>query len=117
VGDLEVTPLAYAQTGSIGETIKYTLEITNNGTTDDIFDITVSGNAWTVVLPEPVGPLAPGESAVVEISVTIPLGTAVGASDVAEVTFTSRVDPAQEVAATLTTSADIIVYFLPWITR
>ncbi|HNT25960.1 MAG TPA: S8 family serine peptidase [Anaerolineales bacterium] len=117
VGDLEVTPLADAQTGSIGETIKYTLEITNNGTTDDIFDITVSGNAWTVLLPEPVGPLAPGESAVVEISVTIPLGTAVGASDVAEVTFTSRVDPAQEVAATLTTSADIIVYFLPWITR
>ncbi len=109
VGDLEVTPLADAQTGSIGETIKYTLEITNNGTTDDIFDITVSGNAWDVVLPEPVGPLAPGESAVVEIATTIPLTVMGGTSDVAEVTFTSRVDTTQEAIAVLVTSAEILV--------
>jgi uncharacterized repeat protein (TIGR01451 family) len=99
-----LSPKDDAAAGDPGTTVPYTLTLTNDGTTTDTFDLTVSGNAWTATHPASVGPLAAGESEDVTIEVEIPFSAHGGDQDVATVSATSRGDPAQSASATLTTT-------------
>jgi uncharacterized repeat protein (TIGR01451 family) len=92
-------------TGLPGETVTYTVVITNasNGPTDS-FTVTLGASAWTSTLSDDVvGPLGVGESAAVEVVVEIPADALVGDADVVSVTATSQGDPGESASADLTT--------------
>lgn len=110
-----VEPITGAQSGDPGETVTYTLQVTNAGNTTDTFDVTVSSNVWPTTAPVSFGPLPAGASANVDVTVDIPKGTA-GGADVATVRVTSQNDDTQSVTATLMTRA-VALLFLPFILR
>jgi uncharacterized repeat protein (TIGR01451 family) len=105
VYDVAMTPTEAAQSGLPGEVITYTLAITNTGNATDGFTFSVSGNNWSVDLPGVV-PLVMGQSADVEVKVTIPADAAGGAFDVATVRATSTGDSNASAASELTTTAE-----------
>lgn len=76
-------------TGEIGNAVNYTLTFTNSGDISDTFSLSLSGNTWNTQLSTPaVGPLAPGASA--DVMVTVYVGS--GSSDIADVMATSYFD-------------------------
>jgi uncharacterized repeat protein (TIGR01451 family) len=79
-----------------GMTVTFTVTVRTTGTVSDTYDLTVSGNAsWSPILSQSsVGPLPPSVSSSVTLSVTIPSGTANGASQTITVTATSRANAA-----------------------
>jgi uncharacterized repeat protein (TIGR01451 family) len=99
-----LSPTVDAASGDPETTVPYTLTLTNDGTTTDTFDLTVSGHAWTTTLPASVGPLAAGESEEVTVAVEIPFSAHGGDQDVATVSATSRGDPKKSASAALTTT-------------
>ena len=116
---VQLSPLSAAQTARPGETVTYTLAITNTGAVDDIFDITVSGNAWSTTAAASTGTLAPGASTMVYITVTIPEGAVADDFDIAQVMVTSRVDSSKYLVAALTTTAESpqTTIYLPLVTK
>jgi len=105
---VEAVLLDDSLTGAPGETVTYTLQVTNtsNGPTDS-FNIAVSDDDWAATAPASVGPLGPGASALVEITVAIPADAEDESFDVAAVTVTSQGDPTKSVELEMTTTADL----------
>lgn len=101
--DLSLTPETDAQTAYAGETVTYTLQVTNTGNVGDSYMVTVDA-VWTTTAPALLGPLASGVTETFEVTVTIPEDASPGDMGVAGVTLTSQGDPTQTAAATLTTS-------------
>ncbi len=93
-----------ADSGEVGSMVGYTIQITNTGTVTDSFDITLGTSVWFVTSStDEVGPLGPGQSATVFISLTVGPGD----SDSVTVTATSHFDSSVSVSSTLTTTAII----------
>ncbi len=93
-----------ADSGEVGSMVGYTIQITNTGTVTDSFDITLGTSVWFVTSStDVVGPLGPGQSATVFISLTVGPGD----SDSVTVTATSHFDSSVSVSSTLTTTAII----------
>jgi len=72
-----------------GGVVSYTLYLTNTGNITDTFDIVIT-HTWDVGYVPTTGPLAPGESAVLVVTVY----ALTGGADTAEVVITSRGDAA-----------------------
>lgn len=110
-----VSPGAAAQSGLPGDTLDYTLRITNNGELTDTFSAEVD-SAWAVTLApaSPFGPLAPNETLTITASVSIPPTAGNGDASTAAVRLRSRNNPAAVGTANLLTSvsipSDIIVF-------
>jgi len=100
---VSVTPESDEKLGSTGETIDFTLTVTNTGAMEDTFDIALGGNLWVTVAPLTTGLLDAEEAVDVTVSVTIPTEALPGEQDSVEVTFTSQGDPEVSATATLTT--------------
>jgi hypothetical protein len=94
-----------ALSGAPGETVAYTVWVTNTGNAPDTYDVAVSGNTWATTAPATVGPLAAGEVTTVTVTVEIPAAAANLATDEATVTFTSQTDPTKTAAVETTTTA------------
>jgi subtilisin family serine protease len=103
---VELSPAAAAQSGAPGETVEYTLTVTNTGDLTDTFSITATA-VWDVQLPVTGFTLGPGESAPLTVNVDIPADAANGDSDVATVTVMSETDPSSMAESELTTTAVI----------
>ena len=88
----------------------YTIILTNTGQESDIFEIAKSGSQWETTLPSTSASLGVGESAQIEIQVTIPPSATLGSSDAATITLTSKSDPSITAFATLTTHSAITTY-------
>jgi uncharacterized repeat protein (TIGR01451 family) len=106
---VSVAPAADSQSAAPGQTVTYTLAITNTGQAADTFDVSVgtTGSAFTTTAPSTVGPLAAGATTTVDVAVTIPPGAGHNASSVATVTFTSQGDPAVSANSVLTTTSSV----------
>jgi hypothetical protein len=87
------------------------LVLTAVGTTDSV-TVTLAGHSWqTVAQPESVGPLAPGKSAPVQVTVTVSAGQA----DSITVRLTSKLD--EEVWAEMVLTSQTHLLFLPLVLR
>lgn len=103
--------------GYVGETVAYTLQLSNLGTATDTFTLAATGNAWDVTLPFTETTLAPGEVLTLTVSVTIPTSAVDGAMDNVTLSATSTSDPVQTASAMLTTTASWYKNYLPVIVR
>jgi len=94
-----------ANHGSAGQTVAYTLWITNTGHMADDFDLTATGQTWTTTLSTSLVSLAPSASAVFTASVAIPPGAADQETDSVNITATSQGDSSKTASAALTTTS------------
>jgi hypothetical protein len=79
--------------GVAGQTVTYTLVVSNTGGYTDTYDLSVEGNYWPVqVAPMQTLPLTPGEAQEIQVQVAIPAG-AVSPNDTVTVRATSGWDP------------------------
>jgi uncharacterized membrane protein len=106
-GGVDVAPTSGAAMGLPGDSVAYTLQVTNTGNLTDTFDLTaVSG--WPVSLqPGSFDGLLAGQSATLTVHVTIPLTVTIGQSDLTTLTLRSHNDPTKTATATLHTAVDI----------
>lgn len=106
-----VTSGDLSSVGVMGQTLAYTVTVTNAGDYTDTYTISYEPSAWATSGPASVGPLAPGGSAAVVVEVTIGYGP----SDSVTVTFTSGLDNTVTAAVTLTSSTRLV--YLPYVAR
>jgi hypothetical protein len=103
---VELSPNEAAQTGAPGDTVVYSLMVTNTGNITDTYEITATA-VWDVQLPVMGFTLGPGESAPLTVNVNIPADAADGDSDVATVTIMSASIPELMDVSTLTTTVEV----------
>jgi uncharacterized repeat protein (TIGR01451 family) len=101
---VELTTEEDALSAEPGETVDYTLTLTNRGNVPDTFALSIEGNVWVVDLPDEIV-LAAGESVMIRIDVTIPANAEDGDSDIVTVTATSTGNASQFASLELTTTA------------
>jgi uncharacterized repeat protein (TIGR01451 family) len=104
VYSVTVLPPSDADWGDQEAEVVYHLSVVNSGNCTDTFDGTVSGNAWSTVVPDPVGPVAAGDIAYVDVTVTVP-ADAQCVDDIATVTYTSQGESSLSDSSILTTTA------------
>jgi uncharacterized membrane protein len=90
--------------GLPGQTVTYTLMITNTGTVADSFQVDIAGNVWTTALSAPSITLAPGAGGQLRAVVTVPGDALSTDADTAAVTATSQGDATKQGMAHLTTT-------------
>ncbi|HKM24789.1 MAG TPA: NEW3 domain-containing protein, partial [Corynebacterium sp.] len=93
-----------AKDGLVGTDVSYTLTVTNSGNVADSFTLTVDGIWAATVDPVTTQSLAPGESATLEVIVTVPDDAEAGDVDLTTVTATSVGDDSVSDTAQLTTT-------------
>ena len=104
-----------------GDVVTHTLTLSNLGA-DDTYDLTLSSGSWstTLLTTSPISLLS-GETASIQLVVTIPAGASNGQSDQFTVSATSQGNPNLTVSGTGTTEAIVTVtnypVYLPFITR
>jgi hypothetical protein len=108
----------HSQRGNPGETITYTMTLTNTGVTD-VISLSVSGGVWTTTLSESSVQLEGGERVEVEVYVEIPADAEAGDEDVVTVTAQSGGDPLVSASVELTTTVPLDEHriYLPLVTR
>lgn len=93
-------------TGIPGETIIYSLQVTNLGPEDSI-NLSLGLHQWVSTLSTSlIGPLATGESAEVQVAVKVPTDALPGDWDQVTLTATSVGDPTKSDDAVLTSTAE-----------
>jgi hypothetical protein len=98
-----ITPTNASGTGMPGTDVIYEIDVANLGVLTDSFDLKLS-SGWTASLSEDMaGPLAPGASESLVLTVSIPLEAGPGDTDTALITATSQSDPGIFAVATRTT--------------
>lgn len=97
-----------SQSGLMGQTLWYTLTVTNLGTVADSFHILLSGNAWpAAAMPDHLPDVPAQSSATFTVSVLV----GPGLSDTLTVTAVSTLNP--EISASLTLTSATHAIFLP----
>ncbi len=110
---LSLSPIDITGMSAPGTTIIYTLQVTNTGNIVDTYSLDLTGNTWSVDASASVGPLLPNSSTTLSIGVSVPTGTANGASDAVTLTLTSQADSATSASSTITTIAAWYRSFMP----
>ncbi|MBN1483537.1 MAG: BMP family ABC transporter substrate-binding protein [Chloroflexia bacterium] len=116
---LALAPPSSSGSAAPGETVVYTLTVSNLGNYSDSFALSAAG-AWTSTLStDTAGPLPAGGSLRFTLAISIPEDAADGAEDLATVTATSWLEPALSEQVQITTTAmrtDYVIY-LPLLLR
>ena len=91
--------------GMPGETVSYTLRLTNMGNITDTFAITVTGQTWSLHLPDSTGPVSPHTMSDIELAVVIPADAITNSTDTGIITIASQNDVYSSITAIVTTRA------------
>jgi uncharacterized repeat protein (TIGR01451 family) len=114
---VEVAPATAMDNGDPGDTVTYTLRITNTGTAADIINLSHTGpSTWTVSYSSTLN-LAAGAGTDVEVTITIPATAPNGSTGVVTITAASQADPTKTDAAILTTTVSWRFTYLPIVMR
>jgi len=93
--DVQATPISTTVSGDPGDTVCFTLTVTNTGSVEDTIEVTHTFPvSWTVAFtpPPPYG-LGSGESESIQACITIPAGAGAGSTETGIVTVVSQGDP------------------------
>lgn len=92
---VSLDPATDTLAAAAGESISYTLTVTNLGDTEDLFDISfTTQHDWdTTLSADSTDLLAPGDRFSFQVNVQIPQESVTPASDVCDITVTSQHDP------------------------
>jgi len=93
------------KTDLAGQTVAYTLSLTNTGTMADRFNLSAGGQTWTTTLSTALLSLAPSASKDFTVTVAIPPGAADQENDTVTITTTSQGDNSKSASAVLTTTS------------
>ncbi len=100
-----LAPDASSASGKPGETVAYTLTVTNTSNVTHTFTITTSG-AWATHLPVTQVSLEAGQSSQIQVHVHIPLDASSGAQEVTTVEIRALGQPDVKAWAELTTTVE-----------
>jgi len=90
-----------SQTGLPGNTLDYTVTVTNTGTEADTYDLSISDDqGWTLTCPSATSEIDSGESDNITVSLTIPEDIAPETKDEIAIIATSQNDPTTSDSAT-----------------
>jgi hypothetical protein len=116
-----LTPAQAALSSYPGETVTYDLQLTNLGTMPDVYTISLEGNGWEVsVTPPGSVELAPGASANLIVTVSVPFNAANRSQKQVTVTATSQQDPGGTPvygSSAMTITVKYYAYYLPAVAR
>lgn len=100
-------PAEQSSAGALGHTVTYEFTVVNATGAVDSFTLSPGTSNWPATLStNTVGPLAPNETATVQVNITIPAGAAWYDSDSVDVMIRGVSDPNLTAAVQLTTTAD-----------
>ncbi len=102
---LIVSPSAQQGEGVSGTSVQYTVWVTNTTNMLAYYDVAFSGYNWVTLGPGLVGPVQPGASTAIIVTVDIPEGTASGETDTATIAINPHNDEPNVRYSTLTTIA------------
>jgi uncharacterized repeat protein (TIGR01451 family) len=115
---VEVAPATAMGNGDPGDTVTYTLRITNTGTAADVIGLSYTGpSTWTVSFSANPVSLAAGAGIDVEVYVSIPSSAPAGSSSVITITAASQADPTKTDTSILTTTVSWRFIYLPIVLR
>ena len=113
-----LSPMEVHGSGTPGSLSPYVIQLTNEGTMDDSYDLQISGNTWEIApIPESIGPLAPQASQEIWIYVKIPESSAIGDQDMAILNAVSTGDPSKYAITQIKTSVRQPELYLPTISK
>jgi carboxypeptidase T len=114
----EISPTQLDGYGLPGTSVAYSLQITNLGTQDDTFDLLVTGNTWVITYSlDPIGPLTPGGTSSLFVSINIPESAAIGDQDIAILNVVSRGDPSKFATVSIKTTARNSEFYFPTVVK
>ena len=101
--DLSVAVSPVSQTGLPGDTLDYTLTVTNRGTETDTYDLSITSHqGWTLTAPSATSEIASVASEDITLSLTIPHNAAAETEDEITIIATSQSDSTASDSATCT---------------
>jgi uncharacterized membrane protein len=106
VYNLTLTTPSAAKSGNPGANVTYTLTVKNTGNIKDTYTVSKTGNVWTTATPATVGPLDPGQSTNITVTVTVAANANGLATDTAAVKLTSQGNGGVSKTLSLTTTAN-----------
>ncbi len=108
----------HSGSGAHGSQVFYDFTVMNTGLVTDTFSLTVAHGTFTATLSTAItGPLGPGESMDMTLTVDIPDSALVGEFDIATVTATSTWDVNMSDSATATTSVAEFIYYFSFVPK
>jgi len=110
---VELDPEEESLSAEPGETVEYTLILSNTGNVADTFGISKTGDDWVTLILDDSFSLDPGESTEIIVQITIPAGANFGDFDEVTIIATSTGDPEQIASAVLMTTVKINLIYLP----
>jgi hypothetical protein len=94
-----------------GSSVEYTLVITNVGGLTDTYSLAATSD-WPIGAPSELGPLAPGASASLAVTVYVPIDISIGESNDATLVFTSQGNASSHTIH-LYTNTTLAEFYLP----